>query len=290
MILAMGCASKAPATPAAYCRKCDYALAGLPAKHQCPECGRAFDLSDPKTFRRRPRRKWWRIARWFVYPLLLVSLIFGGCIGWCYWEWKREQPVIAWASQQRNGFAVTRPIGPDWLQKHAGRWRWMLERVDRLYASDVLPRKARQISFSRLGHIQRLFLSGPLSGPSGIDNALMSEIGQLRGLQDLSLVNSSVTDEGLFYLSGCRSLQELEMRGSPVGIKGLHSLHGPKLIRLDLSGTETGDDALHVLKRMTKLQWLNLWPTSVSPAAAAELKRALPNCRIVGPDGNEVQP
>ncbi len=43
---------------AIYCRGCDYALVGLVAS-QCPECGRAFDPDDARTFTRTPRRRRW---------------------------------------------------------------------------------------------------------------------------------------------------------------------------------------------------------------------------------------
>lgn len=288
MLPAMG---QAPATPAAYCRKCDYALTGLPEKHRCPECGQEFDLSNPKTFRRRPRRKWWRIARWFVYPLLLISLILGGCIGWCYWEWKREQPVIAWVEQQANDIVwfgeppvIIRRIGPEWLQDRAGRWRWMLERADQVEVRNFSARSASQFPVSRLRRIAALFLAG------SVGNDFMSEVGQLRELEALHIINTPLSDEGLSRLSGCRSMESLSLCGSRVGDKGLATLACPRLTELLLNDTPVDDRALPALKRQTKLAMLNLIGTKITREGLAELKKTLPNCRIVGPDGEEAQP
>ncbi len=57
----------------AICRKCGYALRGLPSP-TCPECGRPFDPLDERTFdnnsrRRRRRRKWIALAALVVFLL-----------------------------------------------------------------------------------------------------------------------------------------------------------------------------------------------------------------------------
>lgn len=47
--------------PEARCLTCEYLLRGLP-ESVCPECGRAFDPSDPSSYQIRPphwRRRWW---------------------------------------------------------------------------------------------------------------------------------------------------------------------------------------------------------------------------------------
>jgi hypothetical protein len=74
----------------ALCLGCGYSLAGLP-ESRCPECGRAFDAHDPRTFRdlREPRwRYWWRTAP----PMWLMITALG---------------VAAWAS-----VVASRPTNP----------------------------------------------------------------------------------------------------------------------------------------------------------------------------------
>ncbi len=70
-----------------YCLTCRHSLRGLES-HQCPECGRAFDPSDPRTTSPYPYSRFWAvsaitakvvtaIASWFVVVLFLIS-----AIGW----------------------------------------------------------------------------------------------------------------------------------------------------------------------------------------------------------------
>lgn len=64
----------------AQCLQCAYALRSLPGP-RCPECGRAYDPSDPNTFRSdRRRRELWRIwaappSLWHVIPAILYTMV-----------------------------------------------------------------------------------------------------------------------------------------------------------------------------------------------------------------------
>jgi hypothetical protein len=69
---------EAPTIPRGYCIACGYSLQGLPAGaagYRCPECGRAFNPANPKTFRNTPQG---RLASWLVkpmeWPMVCVSL------------------------------------------------------------------------------------------------------------------------------------------------------------------------------------------------------------------------
>ena len=44
--------------PSRYCRRCSYVLDGLESK-KCPECGRAFNPDNTRTYRRKPRLTFW---------------------------------------------------------------------------------------------------------------------------------------------------------------------------------------------------------------------------------------
>lgn len=57
------------------CKACDYPLTNL-AEHRCPECGRAFDLANPKTFRGEPKEP----SRWIGYVMLMLVALM---ILWC---------------------------------------------------------------------------------------------------------------------------------------------------------------------------------------------------------------
>lgn len=113
---------------AAFCKRCGYALLGLPG-NACPECGRAFDYTDPCSFytarqRRRKARLRWLLqisiptgvafAIWLLWPgggeFARVTLVCASCghthitdrwqalsprhlsipYGWIRWEWQWE--------------------------------------------------------------------------------------------------------------------------------------------------------------------------------------------------------
>jgi hypothetical protein len=64
--------------PAAiFCRGCDYDLAGLD-HNRCPECGRAFDPDDAKTFFALPRQQ--RRRRWVVRGSYVVAALVVGFV------------------------------------------------------------------------------------------------------------------------------------------------------------------------------------------------------------------
>lgn len=63
----------------ACCRDCDYLLRGLPS-NVCPECGRDFDLDDPRSYavmprRRRFRRRTFRITVAAAALAILVAVV-----------------------------------------------------------------------------------------------------------------------------------------------------------------------------------------------------------------------
>ena len=80
-------------SPTVYCKKCRYWLIGL-VTNRCPECGRAFDLSDSRTYSGKPRssrRRWiwaavvaglaavcWYIAR-YHFEVATVKLDCTAC-------------------------------------------------------------------------------------------------------------------------------------------------------------------------------------------------------------------
>ena len=56
---------------------------------------------------------------------------------------------------------------------------------------------------------------------------------------------------------------------------------GTEIVGLNLDGTKITDEALEKLVGLSKLRWLGLARTSVSPEGVAALKKALPLCTIL---------
>ena len=59
------------------CRECYYPLHGL-TENRCPECGRAFDPEDRRTFARRRPRRW----RWEALAALGCLVLTGQSLVW----------------------------------------------------------------------------------------------------------------------------------------------------------------------------------------------------------------
>jgi hypothetical protein len=83
------------------------------------------------------------------------------------------------------------------------------------------------------------------------------------------------------HLAPLKKLSSLNLSGTPVtndGLKHLAVLEA--LSRLDLHETKVTDAGLKQLAGFKGLTFLNLQGAKVTREAAAELRRALPRCRI----------
>ena len=73
------------ATQSMYCRKCRYPLVGLQTQ-KCPECGRAFEPNDPKTFVTSPRRLTRRSLEFILIPSAFI--VCSGAAFYSEFRWK----------------------------------------------------------------------------------------------------------------------------------------------------------------------------------------------------------
>ncbi len=271
-----------------YCRRCSYCLKGL-HETRCPECGSAFDLTDPMTYRTRPRRTW-------IGKTLAILLIGAGLVlalnGWFGWAHYREQNALAAIRRTNPGVRVeSRAIAaPVWLRLLI-RDRY-LDRVRGLWFHGTA-------TDADLAHVQLLSKLEVLDvASSSITDA---GIGRLRGLRELSTVGldrtqvtdasllvlkglplrrlvlnyTQVTDTGLEHLGKHPTLQKLWLVGANVTDAGLGHLEGtPRLWQLNLRGARITDKATPYLKRMPALGEIILDPSQVTHAWRKELEAA----------------
>ena len=101
-------------------------------------------------------------------------------------------------------------------------------------------------------------------------------------LTSLAIPNDAKTDLGLkHYLAALETHTALNLFGWRITDAGLVHLKGlTGLQTLTLYRTKITDAGLVYLKGLTKLQTLYLGGTKITGTSVADLKKALPNCKI----------
>jgi repressor of nif and glnA expression len=106
----------------------------------------------------------------------------------------------------------------------------------------------------------------------------------LEKVTDLSLDFTKITDEGLKELAKFQNLTHLSLVGTQITDEGLKELAKlQKLKMLGLAQSKITDAGLKEVAKLQKLEMLNLNGTKVTKEGVTVLKKALPNCLIIGP-------
>ena len=115
-----------------------------------------------------------------------------------------------------------------------------------------------------------------LNKPTGeLTNADLAKV------TSLILGNTKVTDDGLKNLTNLQNLTYLSLEATRItsaGLKDVAKLQNLK--SLFLHETQITDEGLKEVAKLQKLVGLFLNDTKITGEARAELKKALPNCRI----------
>jgi Leucine-rich repeat (LRR) protein len=100
---------------------------------------------------------------------------------------------------------------------------------------------------------------------------------------DSGLWSVLLTDGGLESVATLTELQELRIGGTSVSARGLEKLKGlSKLVELNLQRCKrVGDDSIPVLSTFGKLRVLDIKDTAITEQGIAQLRKALPDCRIL---------
>ena len=108
----------------------------------------------------------------------------------------------------------------------------------------------------------------------------METIALLPKLQNVNLRGSKISDVGAAQFAKLAVLTRLDLGQTNLTMRGLESL--PKQLQwLSLwKCTKVDDTAVEALSQLTKLTWLDLEGTQISPTGEARLRAALPNCQV----------
>ena len=310
----MSTGSTTPAASPRFCRRCSYDLHATPLENpRCPECGHPFDPADPRTFRRRPVRRWLRHVRRAAACLLILFLVLAAVWGWFYWGWYSDrQALVSLKLDPSNpAFVEYTPILTPWPKQHLGPAGFVLDRVVEVnltFRSDLTD----LAPLAQLTHLQQLYLADtsvsdltPLARLTDLQELDLSDtrvtdlapLTRLTSLQHLSLDCTGVTD--LAPLTRLTNLQSLNLGHTDVadlaplaGLTDLQTLHLDKtgvtditplarlmnLQELWLYGTGVTD--LAPLGGLKSLRYLPVPKETISEAQADALRRTLPGCTI----------
>jgi len=107
----------------------------------------------------------------------------------------------------------------------------------------------------------------------------------LRGLTNITVLSSSITDRGLEHIARNGSvLETLDLRGAKItndGVKHLIPESFPVLQTLNLDNSQVGDGAIPLLVELKTLKVLVLRISPITPDGAKRLREEMPGCRIV---------
>jgi len=288
-----------------YCRACNYNLqahgggkssvlsppsSSLPTR--CPECGRAFDPANPKTYRSHPRRGWLHYAKRAACAFGAIVLLLAAVWLWFFWGWYSERQALLalQVNPTPTSGAYYEPIFTTWPKEHLGPAGFVLDRVKALdLNSSRVP-----ADYAPLAQLTRLERLGGMNCP-------IEDLSPLAGLAELRTLDLRKTRvRNLAPLAGLRQLRWLMLDGTPAtdltplagltnlwrldlrdtGITDLTPLaHLPKLEDLLLTGTPVTN--LGPLEACKSLRALILPKETISPEYAGALLHSLPECTII---------
>jgi hypothetical protein len=117
---------------------------------------------------------------------------------------------------------------------------------------------------------------------NSVTDPALQHIEALGSLKVLWLGNTRITDDGLIHLRGLNSLNQLWIGNTRITDAGLvHLARLSNLQDLSFANTRVTDAGLVHLKGLHRLRYLWVGSTPVTDAGVAELRRALPDLKIV---------
>lgn len=112
-----------------------------------------------------------------------------------------------------------------------------------------------------------------------LTDADLAGIGELKGLRQLNLRNTQVTNQGLAELKLCSDLQNLDLSSLEISDTVIGDLPDG-LVELNVSNTTIGDLALGGLSNFTELKSVAALNTKVTEGGIARLNQEIPECKV----------
>jgi hypothetical protein len=107
-------------------------------------------------------------------------------------------------------------------------------------------------------------------------------LAKLKDLEALYLINTQIGDDALESIGHFKKLKTLNLSGSRITDAGMRHIEGlVGLENLALEHTAISDACLVSLCKLKRLSWIHLTGTRVTEAGANELRKRLPNLRLI---------
>jgi hypothetical protein len=130
-----------------------------------------------------------------------------------------------------------------------------------------------------LRSLETLLLSG-----ENVTDEILDRLERQPHLQELHLTQGWVTDQGLANMVKFPNLRWLVMNHTAITDSGLGQVRKLEhLEELVLTGTAISDEGIPDLTAMVSLRKLDVRKTAITATGLNELRRKLPNCRVLWP-------
>jgi hypothetical protein len=127
-----------------------------------------------------------------------------------------------------------------------------------------------------LRRLQKLSLDG-----TNIDGSGLAHIRSLKGIELLTVSGTPLSDEGLEHIVTLSNLKMLDLSNTKITDKGLIHLASLKSLEsLQIRDTAVTDNGLMHIKVLPSLKLVLLDKTKTTTSGRANLKQALPNCKV----------
>jgi hypothetical protein len=254
-------------------------------------------------FEWRRRKGLWQ---WRITDLLFATLVIAGALGYGvalrrgHDADERLLSTIRGSERSING--QFQYVGPTWLTRSEPPddfleySRCVQVYIDASQRYDKLANfpKLRGVWICRgrttnarlhvLAEIRRLEHLG-FQGTWLTDDESSIELPLLPHLQSLHVEQSQFDDESMKGVERMSKLRRVKLSGTKVSDEGLrHLVNLTHLRRLTIREPDVSDASLPILKGFSRLKQLDIQGTRITPQGIAELKLALPNCEIEGPE------
>jgi internalin A len=205
-------------------------------------------------------QSWRRLLRLSVRSLMVLVLITGGGLGW----------VIHSAHVQRDAVAAIKRAGGD----IAYSWQWSngspVFPIPKLPWPDWVRQSLGPDFLDTVTYVRLL-------GEKCDDDSLRAAC-RLPWLEELTVVNTSVTDASAEDLRQLRNLRSLDLRLNRITSRPLRHIGEMSELReltlsMKLFAIPADDEDMAFLKRLTKLERLNLWSANLNDSWLVYLER-----------------